>query len=181
MSLADESDDSEPEMILPPDPDIVTDDEKIDDACTSIEHGHAIFDEKLHRETAGSFEILKEKNDAEFISTPKWTNRTPKISSAPKSFYNEHHQKITDMISGKSPSELFEMMVENMIAQAVEESNKYAGQQNNHDFCQKIVEFKQFLGIIFYSGHHISPREKLRRENAPDTGTTLVRQAMPRK
>ncbi|GBL80793.1 hypothetical protein AVEN_26230-1 [Araneus ventricosus] len=54
MPLADESHDSDPEMIiLPPDPDIVTDDEEIDDACTSIEHGHAIFDEKLQEETSG--------------------------------------------------------------------------------------------------------------------------------
>ncbi|GBN84914.1 hypothetical protein AVEN_167695-1 [Araneus ventricosus] len=161
MSLADESDDSDPEMIiLPPDPGIVTEDEEIDDACTSIEHGHAIFDEKLQEETAESIEILKEKNDTEFISTPKWTNRTPRFSSAPESFYNEHHQKITDMISGKSPLELFEMMAENMIAQAVEESSKYAGQKNNHDFCLKIDEFKQFFGVIFYSGYHILPREK---------------------
>ncbi|GBN82213.1 PiggyBac transposable element-derived protein 3 [Araneus ventricosus] len=182
MSLADESDDSDPEMIiLSPDPDIVTDDEEIDEACTSIEHGHAIFDEKLQEETAGSIEILKKKNDAEFISTPKWTNRTPKFSSAPESFYNEHHKKITDMISGKSPLELFEMMAENMIAQAVEESNKYAGQKNNHDFCLKIDEFKQFLGVIFYSRYHILPREKMYWENAPDIGTTLVSQAMSRK
>ncbi|GBM00574.1 hypothetical protein AVEN_77379-1 [Araneus ventricosus] len=152
-SLTDEPDDSNPEMlILPPDTDNVTDDEEIDDACTSIQHGHAIFDEKLQKETAVSIEILKEKNDAEFISTPKWTNHTPKFSSAPESFYNEHHQKTTDMISGKSPLELFEMTAENMIAQAVEESNKYAGQKNNHDFCLKIDEFKQFLGVIFYSG-----------------------------
>ncbi|GBL72872.1 hypothetical protein AVEN_128067-1 [Araneus ventricosus] len=121
MSLADESDDSDPEMIiLPPDSDIVTDDEEIDDACTSIEHGHAIFDEKLQEEIAGSIEILKEKND-DYISTSKCTNRTPKCSSAPESFYNEHHQKIIDMISGKSPLGLFETLAENMIAQAVKE------------------------------------------------------------
>ncbi|GBL74788.1 Chimeric ERCC6-PGBD3 protein [Araneus ventricosus] len=182
MSMADESDDRDPEIIiLPLDPDIVTNDEEIDDACTSIEHSHAIFDENLQGETAGSIEILKETNDAEFISTPNWTNRTPKFSSAPQSLYNEHHQKIADKISGKSPLELFEMMAENMIAQAVEESNKYAGQKNNHDFCLKIDEFKQFLGIIFYSGYHILPREKMYWENAPDTGTTLVSQAMSRK
>ncbi|GBN51323.1 hypothetical protein AVEN_126117-1 [Araneus ventricosus] len=125
-------------IILPPDPDIVTDDEEIDDGRTSIERGHAIFDEKLQEETAGSIEILKGKNDAEFISTPKWTYRTPEFPSSPESFYNEHHQKIKDMISGKSPLELLEIMAKNMIAQAVEESNKYAGQKNNHDFCLKI-------------------------------------------
>ncbi|GBN95771.1 Chimeric ERCC6-PGBD3 protein [Araneus ventricosus] len=39
----------------------------------------------------------------------------------------------------------------------------------------------RFLGVIFYSGHHILPREKTYWENAPDTGTTLVSQAMSRK
>ncbi len=68
-----------------------------------------------------------------------------------------------------------------MITKAVEESNKYAGQKNNHDFCLSIDEFKQFLGIIFYSGYHILPREKMYWENAPDTGTTLVSQTMSRK
>ncbi|GBM70937.1 hypothetical protein AVEN_111994-1 [Araneus ventricosus] len=59
MSLVDdESDDIDPEIIiLPPDTDIATDDEEIDDAYTSIKHSH----------TAGTIEILKEKNDAEFI------------------------------------------------------------------------------------------------------------------
>ncbi|GBN16856.1 PiggyBac transposable element-derived protein 3 [Araneus ventricosus] len=85
------------------------------------------------------------------------------------------------MISGKSPLELFEMMAENMIAQAVEESNKYAGQKSNHDFCLKIDEFKQLLCVIFYSGYHILPREKMYWENATNTGTTLVSQAMSRK
>ncbi|GBO19442.1 hypothetical protein AVEN_242548-1 [Araneus ventricosus] len=62
MSFDDESNDSDPEMIiLPSDPDIVTDDEEIGDDCTSIERDQAIFDEKLQEETAGSIEILKGK------------------------------------------------------------------------------------------------------------------------
>ncbi|GBN44904.1 hypothetical protein AVEN_16252-1 [Araneus ventricosus] len=85
------------------------------------------------------------------------------------------------MISGKSSLELFEMMAENTIVQAVEESSKYAGQKNNHDFCLKIDKFNQFLVVIFYNGYHILPREKIYCENAPDTGTTLVSQAMSRK
>lgn len=54
MSLNIESDDSDPEMIiLLPDPDIVTDEEDIDDACTSVEHGHVILNENIPEETAG--------------------------------------------------------------------------------------------------------------------------------
>jgi hypothetical protein len=184
MSLHDEEDDSDPEMIiLPPDPGIVTDDEEIDDASTNIPRGHAIFDEKLQEETAGTIEVLKEINLSEEInvSKPLWTNRAPKFSSTPELFDNEHRQRLSDIISGKSPVELFEIMAENMITKAVEESNKYAGQKNNHDFCLSIDEFKQFLGIIFYSGYHILPREKMYWENAPDTGTTLVSQTMSRK
>ncbi|GBO19192.1 hypothetical protein AVEN_156840-1 [Araneus ventricosus] len=46
-----------------PNADIVTDDEEFTyDTCTSIERGHAIFDEKLQEETTGSIEILKENN-----------------------------------------------------------------------------------------------------------------------
>ncbi|XP_015907361.3 piggyBac transposable element-derived protein 3-like [Parasteatoda tepidariorum] len=85
------------------------------------------------------------------------------------------------MVSGKSPVELFEMVAKNMIAKTVDESNKYAGQKNNQEFNLKTDEFKQFLGILFYSGYHILPREKMYWENAPDVGTTLVSQAMSRK
>ncbi|GBM55876.1 hypothetical protein AVEN_2573-1 [Araneus ventricosus] len=61
MPLTDESGDSDPEMIiLTSDPDIVPN-EEIGDACTSIEHGHTSFDEKLQEETAGTNEIVKEK------------------------------------------------------------------------------------------------------------------------
>ncbi|GBM01562.1 hypothetical protein AVEN_59993-1 [Araneus ventricosus] len=73
-----------------------------DDTCTSTEHGHANLDERLHEETAGTIDILKEKYAAEYISTPKWTNCAPKSSSGLKLFYKEYHQKITDMIRGKS-------------------------------------------------------------------------------
>ncbi|GBL67683.1 hypothetical protein AVEN_142358-1, partial [Araneus ventricosus] len=61
MSLADQSDDNDPDMIiLPPDPNIVPDDKETHDACTSIEHDCAIFDEKLQEETAGTIVILKD-------------------------------------------------------------------------------------------------------------------------
>lgn len=43
----------------------------------------------------------------------------------------------------------------------------------------KKEEFKQFLGIIFYSRYHIFPREKMCWENYPDTVTTVVSRAMP--
>ncbi|GBN56434.1 hypothetical protein AVEN_170915-1, partial [Araneus ventricosus] len=62
----------------------------------SIEHGRAAFDEKIQEEADGTIEILNEKDAAEYVSTPTWTNCAPKFSSAPNYF--------TDMISGKSPS-----------------------------------------------------------------------------
>ncbi|GBL73273.1 hypothetical protein AVEN_159317-1 [Araneus ventricosus] len=53
-------------QILPPDPEIVTDDEEIDDACTRTDQGHVDFDEKIQEETDGTIEILKEKDAAEY-------------------------------------------------------------------------------------------------------------------
>ncbi|GBM04830.1 hypothetical protein AVEN_252788-1 [Araneus ventricosus] len=86
---------------------IVTDDEEIDDACTSIEHGHVTFNEKIQGKTDGTIEILKEKDAAEYVSTPTWTNCAPKFSSAPA--YGYDFRKIT--------LELLELMAENMIVQ----------------------------------------------------------------
>lgn len=128
-------------------------------------------------------EVLKGINAAKEIniSEPKWTNRAPKFSSTPELFHSELCQKIVDIISGKSPVEMFEMVAEKMIQKTVEESNKYAGQKNDPEFSLKSDEMKQFLGIMFYSGYHILPREKMYWENAPDTGTTIVSQAMSRK
>ncbi|GBN00709.1 hypothetical protein AVEN_104775-1 [Araneus ventricosus] len=119
MSLAYESDDSDPEIIiLPPDPDIVTDDEEIDDACTNIERGHAIFDEKLQEETAGSIEFLEEKmmpNLFQYLNgLIVHRNCHQLLNHTAMSII-----RITDIISGKSPLELFEMIAENMIVQAV--------------------------------------------------------------
>ncbi|GBN41527.1 hypothetical protein AVEN_90626-1 [Araneus ventricosus] len=53
-------------QILPPDTEIVTDDEEIDDACTRNDNGHDDFDEKIQEETDGTIEILKEKDAAEY-------------------------------------------------------------------------------------------------------------------
>ncbi|GBN23490.1 hypothetical protein AVEN_25676-1 [Araneus ventricosus] len=82
-------------IILPPDPEIVIDDEEIDVTCTSSEHGHVAFDEKNQEETNGSIEIIKEKDAAEYILTHSWTNCAPKFPSLLNYF--------TDMILGKSP------------------------------------------------------------------------------
>ncbi|GBM52301.1 hypothetical protein AVEN_51731-1 [Araneus ventricosus] len=48
-------------------PEIVTDDEEIDDACTRTDHGHVAFDEKIQEETDGTIKILKEKDAAEYV------------------------------------------------------------------------------------------------------------------
>ncbi|GBM80664.1 hypothetical protein AVEN_209858-1 [Araneus ventricosus] len=96
-------------IILPPNPEIVTDDDEIDVACTSSEHGHVSFDENIQEETDGTIEIIKEKDAAEYILIPTWTNCAPKFSSAPELFYGYDFRKIT--------LELLEIMAENMIVQ----------------------------------------------------------------
>ncbi|GBN71903.1 hypothetical protein AVEN_241897-1 [Araneus ventricosus] len=96
-------------IILPPDPELVIDDEEIDVACTSSEHSHVAFDENIQEEIDGTIEIIKEKDTAEYILTPPWTNSAPKFPSAPELFYGYDFRKIT--------LELLEMMAENMIVQ----------------------------------------------------------------
>ncbi|GBN33896.1 hypothetical protein AVEN_170036-1 [Araneus ventricosus] len=81
-------------IILPPDPEIVTDDEEIDVACTSSEHGHVAFDEKIQEETDGTIEIIKEKDAAEYILTLHGLIVHQK--------FHQLHNYFTDMILGKS-------------------------------------------------------------------------------
>ncbi|XP_035221708.1 piggyBac transposable element-derived protein 3-like [Stegodyphus dumicola] len=132
-------------------------------------------------ETAGTVEILVENEDEEiYVPKPDWKDCVPKISRASELFSQYSNQSITDLVSGKSPAELFEYIAEKIIDKAVIESNRYAGQKNNHKFSLTKPEFKQFLGTLFYSGYHVLPREKMYWENAPDTGTILISRAMPR-
>ncbi|GBL80702.1 hypothetical protein AVEN_225347-1 [Araneus ventricosus] len=83
-----------------------------------------------------------------------------------------------EFFAGKSPVELFELICLKLIELTVEESIKYSKQKNNHVFEISMAEMKLFLGILFYSGYHILPQEKMYWENAPDIGTLILNKAM---
>ncbi|GBN57127.1 hypothetical protein AVEN_239717-1 [Araneus ventricosus] len=73
-----------------------------------------------------------------------------------------------DFVAGKSIIELFELICLKLIELTFEELIKYSRQKNNNVFEISMDEMKQFLGILFYSGYHILPQEKMYWENAND-------------
>ncbi|XP_054720347.1 piggyBac transposable element-derived protein 3-like [Uloborus diversus] len=182
-ALSDDEIDEPEVIIIPPEPDLVSDEEEIDDSFTNC-HTPALNDKSDLQDAAGTVEIFtKNKCDASIFEMKdvKWKKCEPKFDLSSKSIPFQEHQNITDIVSGKNPIELFHMMAEDMIAHTVGETNRYASQKNDHSFSISEGEFKLFLGVMFYSGYHILPREKMYWENAPDIGTTLVSNAISRK
>lgn len=179
-SLSDEELD-DPEMIIIP-PEAVSDEEEIDDSVTNRNIEETCGDPKI-QDTAGTIEVLSNISEETNFDTkaPKWKKCEPEFSLSPSSFSSEDHQHIIDKISGKTPVELFHMMANDMISHTITETNRYAVQKNDHSFGVNENDIKRFIGILFYSGYHILPREKMYWENAPDTDTTLVNRSMPRK
>lgn len=167
-------------VIVPPDPDLMSDTEEIDDS--SVRKVEEIMcDEVGSTEVAGTIEILVPNRNENISVNPKWEKCEPKFERTPKAFPQERLQRVKDNVAGKSPIELFEIICLKMIELTVVESIKYSRQNNNHGFEISMDEMKQFLAILFYSGYHILPQEKMYWENAPDTGTLLVSKSMSRK
>lgn len=182
-SLSDEELDDPEMIIIPPEPDAVSDEEEIDDSITNCNEIKTSGDPEI-LDTAGTIEILPkicEETSKENIKPPIWKKCEPEFTLQTCSFSSEDNQHIIDQISGKTPVQLFHIMANDMISHTVTETNRYAAQKNEHSFNVNESDIRKFIGILFYSGYHILPREKMYWENAPDTGTTLVSTAMSRK
>lgn len=55
------------------------------------------------------------------------------------------------------------MTADHMETHTVIERNQYAASKEKNNIIE--VELKEFLGVMFFCGHHILPREKMYWEN----------------
>ena len=60
----------------------------------------------------------------------------------------EEHPELSD----KSPYELFSLYFEDMLHLLVEETNRCAAQNNNHEFAVSEEEMRKFCGVFLFSG-----------------------------
>ena len=82
---------------------------------------------------------------------------------------------------GKLPVEIFEMLFDsNLQDHIVTETVRYAHQKNSAEFKLTTNHLKTFIGILFYSGYHSLPQQKLYWERNSDVLTPLVHESMSR-
>lgn len=112
----------------------------------------------------------------------QWAKQKPEYSSQPTN--NEKH-KVSELVQrliAESETELFEEFFDDEIVQyIVDESIKYAKQQNRHGFNLKPFQLKRFIGFLLFTGYHKLPREDMYWENAADCNVQLVTNAMSRQ
>ncbi|GBM96863.1 hypothetical protein AVEN_156091-1 [Araneus ventricosus] len=161
-SLSDEEFDDPEIIIIPQETDAVSDEEEIDDSIANCNIVETCSDPEI-RDTAGTIEVLSNIcEETKFdIKPPKWKKCEPEFSLSPYFFSSQDHQHIADKISGNTPVERFHTMANDMISHTVTETNRYAVQKNDHSFSVNESDIKKFIGILFYSGYHILPREKM--------------------
>nr|CAI5833785.1 unnamed protein product [Callosobruchus analis] len=193
-------------VILPPDPDMLTDEEDIDeDNLESTE---------LPSDVSGMLEVfMGSPGDASEDDFTEWDDsdtetlaskrvkllsaKEPKSNRSRKkdpSFVQPNwHQNSVDYTrwqpmsdgAGESsncfPKDIFEKLVDDKnIGLIVEQSELYAHQKNNHAFSLTTDDLKQFLGILFFTGYHRLPRERSYWSLDEDLHVEVVSRCMSR-
>ncbi|GBO12583.1 hypothetical protein AVEN_170632-1 [Araneus ventricosus] len=137
-SLSDQEFDDPAMIIIPPEPNAVSDEEEIDDSITNCNIVETCGDPEI-RDTAGTIEVLSNIcEETKFdTKTPKWKKCEPEVSLSPCSFLLKIINILQIRYQEKS-RELFHVMAIDMISHTVTETNRYAVQKNDHFFwCQR--------------------------------------------
>ena len=185
-AIVDEDDENAEVVLLPPSHvDPLTDEEDVDDEVL----GH----QKM-TDMPGEVEIHQSSSDeeAEVANPPKKVKKERKIW--PKWKKNENLSpfpgpeesiltpNFEEMdIRNKSAAELFftffsEEIVENILV----ESNRYAASKNVQFHLDRET-FSKFLGIVFLSGYHSLPRQRMYWLKESDCNVSIVQNCMSRK
>lgn len=102
--------------------------------------------------------------------TPIQSEKTPNLE--------EIHPELAD----KTPYELFKMYFDSDIMNLIlEETLRYATQNNNYSFSLSEKLLEVFIGIILFSGYHSLPQEDLYWSNSEDCNLPFIQNAMSRK
>lgn len=186
QSLSDDSSDSDDDektdlIIIPPDPDIVTDEEGIDDDLIGVNI-------PIPKDVSGEIEIIskiKKKNNADQKKknivwekcTPEYNRNFVDIDSREK----EKKELLSLNLQNFEPVQMFlQMFSGNVCEHIVQESIRYAHQNNRLKFYFSVSMLKRFVGFLLFTGYSTVPQEKLYWSVVDDISFPLVRSAMSR-
>lgn len=168
-------------VIIPPDPDELTDEEDIDDDVL----GENL---ELPKDITGEIEVISKKCRRKQYAKKKenilWEKCTPVFNRKPLDLHSIESKKkesISNKLVNHEPVDMFlEIFSEDLLKHIVEESIKYAHQKNRLNFSLSVPLLKRFIGCLLFTGYSCLPQEKLYWSLADDVSSPLVRNAMTR-
>lgn len=195
-------------VIIPPTVDDLTDEEDIDENALLGKFAHykdkhrwltkiCFLGDLVPQDVAGTFELLvpEMENDdicvepstskgatkRNTVYTPKWKKKHPEYDNLPVSNEEVAKKDLVEALADKSPLDIFFMFFdENLLNEIIYFSEKYAKDNNRHDFSLTITDLKRFIGILIFSGYHTLPQLELYWSRDEDKGVPLVKNCMSR-
>ncbi|XP_030753599.1 piggyBac transposable element-derived protein 2-like [Sitophilus oryzae] len=174
-------------IVLPPEPDVLTDQEEFDD--DNIMESHIPNDVPGYIEV--NFGNTDEWSDSDdeplsiFVSkrpraeerNPVWEKIEPVyvFSRDTENGANDRLEKVKESLRGYNPVQIFEKLFDDNVFQLmIEQSIIYSRQKNNHDFFATMEEMKIFIGILLLSGYHKLPQQRMYWSLDEDLGVKIV-------
>lgn len=167
-------------VVIPPVQDELTDEENIDEGN--------LEETPLPTDVAGTLEVhIPEINKSATSSKNKKQKKTvhwtkPKevvYSTMPEDKQLAKKEELELQLGQKNPTNLFELFFDNdILGHILEQSNKYAVQNNRHGFQLEMYQLKRFIGFLLFSGYHQLPRERMYWETCEDVSVPIVREAL---
>ena len=150
--------------VLPPDPDVLSDEENADDddvvgEIELIDLTEANFDVK-------NLDWSGDTDDPEFRTFPNFPD--DRLSS----------ENLVRMLGEKSPIDVFDKLIAGLLELVTEQSKLYANQSNFHDFKCDQKDYRVFLGVLLLSGYHVLPQQTNYWSDDGDLGVEAIKRTM---
>lgn len=184
-------------VYVPPDVDMLTDEEDIDDRNMGPEstnpqdivgtfelqnleetsHWDSSDDETL----ASKRKRLLSSTSRSSLPTADWLLSQIEYTHSPVSKEIQDTENIKSELAGKTPLEIFfKFFDEEVVNMILNFTLKYAADNNRHDFQLSKEELLNFIGILLFSGYHTLPQTHLYWSNDEDKGVEIVKKCMSR-
>lgn len=169
-------------VIIPPDPDHLSDDDEINDDETLLH---------LPTDVPGSVEVINYQipdrdEDQETPSSGRWVSQEEptysRFREPPNDVSAARLQARIAALAQLDEVGVFEKIVDDsFIDFIVTETNRYAAvDKNDHTFSTNRDEIRTFIAILIMSGYHTLPQQDLYWSVSPDLSIDIVRNAMSR-
>lgn len=184
-------------VYVPPDVDMLTDEEDIDDRNMGPESTNP-------QDIVGTFELQNLEDTSDWDSsddeplaskrkrllsstsrsslpTADWLLSQIEYTHSPVSKEIQDTENIKSELAGKTPLEIFfKFFDEEVVNMILNFTLKYAADNNRHDFQLSKEELLNFIGILLFSGYHTLPQTHLFWSNDEDKGVEIVKKCMSR-